>query len=47
MTGDSRLPARLLPDTATVADDGWLQVGGCSIRDLAAEFGTPLFVYDE
>ncbi len=47
MTADSRLPARLLSDTATVGDDGWLRVGGCSVRDLAAEFGTPLFVYDE
>ncbi len=44
---DSRLPERLLPQTATVGDDGWLRVGGCSLRDLAAEFGTPLFVYDE
>ncbi len=43
----SVLPRRLLPDTAEVADDGWLTVGGCSIRDLAAEFGTPVFVYDE
>ena len=41
------LPLRLLPDTAAVGDDGWLTIGGCSIRDLAAEFGTPLFVYDE
>lgn len=41
------LPQRLLPDTAAVGDDGWLTVGGCSIRELAAEFGTPLFVYDE
>jgi diaminopimelate decarboxylase len=41
------LPHRLLPDTAAVADDGWLTIGGCSIRDLAAEYGTPLFVYDE
>jgi diaminopimelate decarboxylase len=41
------LPPRLLPDTATVGTDGWLTVGGCSVRDLAAEFGTPLFVYDE
>jgi diaminopimelate decarboxylase len=24
-----------------------LTVGGCSTRDLAAEYGTPLFVYDE
>ncbi|HTH04276.1 MAG TPA: diaminopimelate decarboxylase, partial [Ilumatobacteraceae bacterium] len=47
MTADSRLPARLLPDTATVGADGWLQIGGCSLRDLAAQFGTPLFVYDE
>ena len=43
----SELPRRLLSDTADVGDDGWLSVGGCSIRDLAAEFGTPLFVYDE
>jgi diaminopimelate decarboxylase len=47
VTADSRLPARLLPDTSTVGDDGWLRIGGCSLRDLAAEFGTPLFVYDE
>ncbi len=47
MTVDSRLPARLLPDTAAVGDDGWLRIGGCSVRELVAEFGTPLFVYDE
>jgi diaminopimelate decarboxylase len=41
------LPPRLLSDTAAVGHDGWLTVGGCSVRDLAAEFGTPLFVYDE
>ncbi len=41
------LPRRLLPDTAAVDDDGWLTIGGCSVRDLAAEFGTPVFVYDE
>ena len=43
----SVLPRHLLPDTADVAGDGWLTIGGCSIRDLAAEYGTPLFVYDE
>ena len=43
----SAIPRRLLSDTATIGDDGWLTVGGCSIADLAAEFGTPLFVYDE
>jgi diaminopimelate decarboxylase len=47
VSADSRLPARLLPDTARVGEDGWLEIGGCSIRDLAAQFGTPLFVYDE
>ena len=43
----SVLPFRLLPDTATVGDDGRLQVGGCEVLDLAADFETPLFVYDE
>jgi len=47
VTTDSRLPLRLLPDTAVAGEDGWLQIGGCSVRDLAAEFGTPVFVYDE
>jgi diaminopimelate decarboxylase len=37
----------LLPLTATVADDGRMSVGGCDLLDLAAEHGTPLFVYDE
>jgi diaminopimelate decarboxylase len=40
-------PRQLLSDTAAVGDDGSLIVGGCSIAHLAAEFGTPLFVYDE
>jgi diaminopimelate decarboxylase len=43
----SPLPRSLLPDNAEVRPDGWLAVGGCRIDDLAAEFGTPLFVYDE
>ncbi len=41
------LPSRLLPDSAAVGVDGWLEIGGCSVRELAAEYGTPLFVYDE
>ena len=41
------IPFRLLPDTSEVSDDGHLRVGGCDLVDLAAEFGTPLFVYDE
>ncbi len=41
------LPAHLLPDNAEIATDGRLSIGGCDVLDLAAEFGTPLFVYDE
>ncbi len=37
----------LLPYTAEAAEDGHLRVGGIDLLDLAAEFGTPLFVYDE
>ena len=43
----SALPRHLLPDSAAVDGDGWLTIGGCSLRDLAADHGTPLFVYDE
>ncbi len=41
------LPWHLLPDTAEVDGDGALLIGGCSLADLARDFGTPLFVYDE
>jgi diaminopimelate decarboxylase len=41
------IPTYLLPDTAEAGPDGWLAIGGCSTRALAAEYGTPLFVYDE
>jgi diaminopimelate decarboxylase len=44
---DRPLPWGLLPDSAEIGDDGWLAIGGCSIADLVAEHGTPLFVYDE
>jgi diaminopimelate decarboxylase len=37
----------LLPYTAEAGEDGHLRVGGVDLLDLAAEFGTPLFVYDE
>ncbi|MDG1365589.1 MAG: diaminopimelate decarboxylase, partial [Acidimicrobiales bacterium] len=40
------LPTRLLPDSAEVVD-GVLHIGGCSVLDLAVEFGTPAFIYDE
>ena len=29
------------------APDGRLRIGGCDLRDLADQFGTPLYVYDE
>ena len=38
---------RLLSDTSVIDEDGNLSVGGCDVAELAAEFGTPLFVYDE
>ncbi len=38
---------QLLPMTATVDPTGRLRVGGLDLIDLAYEFGTPLFVYDE
>ena len=41
------IPFSLLPDTAEVGDSNHLYIGGCDVEDLAAEFGTPLFVYDE
>jgi len=40
------LPTRLLPDNHEIAGDR-LCIGGCDTLELAAEFGTPLFVYDE
>jgi diaminopimelate decarboxylase len=41
------LPLALLPDTAAVAANGSVMVGGCSLIALANTYGTPLFVYDE
>lgn len=43
----SVLPRHLLPDSAEESPEGHLMVGGVDTLDLAAEFGTPLFVYDE
>ncbi|MBI2705949.1 MAG: diaminopimelate decarboxylase [Actinobacteria bacterium] len=41
------LPLPLLPDNASVGDDGQLLIAGCKLVELAEEYGTPLFVYDE
>ena len=41
------LARHLLPRTAAVDAAGHLHVGGIDLLDLAEEYGTPLFVYDE
>jgi diaminopimelate decarboxylase len=38
---------QLLPSTAEVDGQGHLHVGGIDLLDLAEQYGTPLFVYDE
>jgi diaminopimelate decarboxylase len=43
----SVLPWHLLPDNSTADAAGRLSVAGCDLIELADEFGTPLFVYDE
>jgi len=43
----SVLPWHLLPDNSSTDAGGRLSVAGCDVIDLADEFGTPLFVYDE
>ncbi|MFV1989599.1 MAG: diaminopimelate decarboxylase [Acidimicrobiales bacterium] len=40
------IPWHLLPDSAVDSEQG-LTVGGLVLTELAGEFGTPLFVYDE
>ena len=39
--------ADVLPLTARADASGALSIGGCSVRELADEFGTPLYIYDE
>ncbi len=39
-------PLDLFPITARIDRGGRLWLGGCLARDLAREFGTPLYVYD-
>ncbi|MCY4036447.1 MAG: diaminopimelate decarboxylase [bacterium] len=43
----SPLPLSLLPDNAAVDRSGRLSIAGCDALELAREFDTPLFVYDE
>ena len=39
--------ADVLPVTAGVTEGGHLTLGGCDAVELAGEFGTPLYVFDE
>ena len=39
--------APVLPRTADATPEGHLALGGCDAVDLAKEFGTPLYVFDE
>ncbi len=41
------LPWHLLPENSTIGENGHLSIGGCDVIELAREFGTPAFVYDE
>lgn len=41
------LPPGLLPDASSFDEHGHLRLGGVDVLDLARDFGTPLFVYDE
>ena len=41
------MPIELLPENASISREGELHIGDISTQSLAAEFGTPLFVYDE
>lgn len=36
-----------MPDTASLTEDEHLAIGGCDLVQLAQEFGTPLYVFDE
>jgi diaminopimelate decarboxylase len=42
-----QISSRLLPLTWTANEEGRLMVGGCDVIDLAEQYGTPLYVYDE
>ncbi|NNE96421.1 MAG: diaminopimelate decarboxylase [Acidimicrobiales bacterium] len=41
------LPWGLLPDNSELSESGSLIIGGCDVLDVALEFGTPVFIYDE
>src|ERR1700679_1369114 len=38
--------ANVFPETARANEAGRLEIGGCDVAALTAEFGTPLYVFD-
>ena len=40
-------PQNVFPDTARVNAQGQLVIGGCNTLELAEEYGTPVYVFDE
>ena len=43
----AKISSSLLPDNTTIHEDGMVAFAGIRADDLAKEYGTPLFVYDE
>ncbi len=40
-------PRKVFPDNTEVNSQGHLVIGGCDVLELAARFGTPLYVFDQ
>ena len=38
--------SHVLPLSADSTDQGLLQIGGCDVKSLANQYGTPLYIYD-
>jgi diaminopimelate decarboxylase len=47
MISEEPISFNLLPKNSSISDSGRLEISGVDLIDLADEFGTPLFVYDE
>ena len=41
------ISSHLLPDSAVIDSSGDLSIAGVSVRSIAEQFGTPVFIYDE
>ena len=38
---------KIYPDSAEIDGQGHLVIGGCDVLELASQFGTPLYIFDE